>query len=201
MVTKAPSRLTPLDWRTLPAERVAPLYTAEIERWGSALEWETAKRLGRGRKGPPVGHRRGRRCHQRGWRDRRLVLLHRPQAGPADRIVHRVFRRRRASHARRRASRRDPFGRRHRDAVCVRRRAESCRSAPVARSDRRSLLVSRPRTSARGAAASYRTSENGVSTMCRRRPSSWAARTRVAMSPGRSRRAAWPKSGPTTCNS
>jgi len=43
MVIKGPSRLTPIDWRTLPAERVTPLYTAETERWGSALEWDTTK--------------------------------------------------------------------------------------------------------------------------------------------------------------
>src|SRR5262245_65064632 len=42
MVIKGPSRLTPIDWRTLPAERVTPLYTAETERWSSALEWDTA---------------------------------------------------------------------------------------------------------------------------------------------------------------
>jgi ribosomal protein S18 acetylase RimI-like enzyme len=43
MVIKGPSRLTPVDWRTLPAELVAPLYATEIDRWGSALEWDTAK--------------------------------------------------------------------------------------------------------------------------------------------------------------
>src|SRR5262245_51589864 len=42
MVIKGPSRLTPIDWRTLPAERVTPLYTSETERWGSVLEWDTA---------------------------------------------------------------------------------------------------------------------------------------------------------------
>jgi ribosomal protein S18 acetylase RimI-like enzyme len=36
-------RLTSIDWRTLSAERMAPLYAAEVERWASALEWETAK--------------------------------------------------------------------------------------------------------------------------------------------------------------
>jgi ribosomal protein S18 acetylase RimI-like enzyme len=43
MVTKSSSRLTPIDWRTLPPERVAPLYRAEIERWAGALDWDTAK--------------------------------------------------------------------------------------------------------------------------------------------------------------
>jgi ribosomal protein S18 acetylase RimI-like enzyme len=55
MVTKTPSRLTALDWRTLPAERVAPLYAAEIERWGSALEWETARDWEEVEKGRQLG--------------------------------------------------------------------------------------------------------------------------------------------------
>jgi ribosomal protein S18 acetylase RimI-like enzyme len=55
MVTKAPARLTPIDWRTLPAERVMPLYTTEIERWGSALEWDTAKDWDEVEKGRRLG--------------------------------------------------------------------------------------------------------------------------------------------------
>jgi ribosomal protein S18 acetylase RimI-like enzyme len=55
MVTKAPARLTPVDWRTLPAERVTPLYTSEIERWASALEWETAKDWEEVEKGRQLG--------------------------------------------------------------------------------------------------------------------------------------------------
>src|SRR5712691_9444826 len=47
MVTKGPSRPTPsrlnaVDWRSVSAERMASLYEAEIDRWGSALDWETA---------------------------------------------------------------------------------------------------------------------------------------------------------------
>lgn len=30
------------SWRDLPAERIAPLYEAEIDRWASTLDWETA---------------------------------------------------------------------------------------------------------------------------------------------------------------
>src|SRR5262245_50559619 len=55
MLTKTPSRLTPIDWRTLPAARVAPLYAAEIERWGSALEWDTAKDWDEVEKGRQLG--------------------------------------------------------------------------------------------------------------------------------------------------
>ena len=55
MVTKAPTRLIPIDWRTLPAERVAPLYTSEIERWSSALEWDTAKDWEEVEKGRQLG--------------------------------------------------------------------------------------------------------------------------------------------------
>jgi ribosomal protein S18 acetylase RimI-like enzyme len=55
MVTKAPSRLTPIDWRTLPAGRVAPLYAAEVDRWGSALEWDTAKDWDEVEKGRHLG--------------------------------------------------------------------------------------------------------------------------------------------------
>src|SRR5205085_6222626 len=43
MVMRGSPRLTPLDWQTLPAEQVTPLYAAEEERWASALEWDTAK--------------------------------------------------------------------------------------------------------------------------------------------------------------
>ncbi len=35
-------RLTLVDWRSLPAERVASLYAAEIDRWVSTLEWDSA---------------------------------------------------------------------------------------------------------------------------------------------------------------
>lgn len=55
MVIKGPSRLTPIDWRTLSIERVAPLYAAEIERWGSTLEWETAKDWDEVEKGRQLG--------------------------------------------------------------------------------------------------------------------------------------------------
>jgi ribosomal protein S18 acetylase RimI-like enzyme len=55
MVIKGPSRLTPVDWRTLPAERVASLYKTEIERWGSALEWDTAKDWDEVEKGRQLG--------------------------------------------------------------------------------------------------------------------------------------------------
>jgi hypothetical protein len=55
MVTKTSSRLTPIDWRTLPAGRVAPLYAAEIERWGSTLEWDTAKDWDEVEKGRQLG--------------------------------------------------------------------------------------------------------------------------------------------------
>src|SRR5215475_12874212 len=55
MVTKGPSRLTPIDWRTLSAERVAPLYAAEIERWESALEWDTAQDWDEVEKGRQLG--------------------------------------------------------------------------------------------------------------------------------------------------
>jgi ribosomal protein S18 acetylase RimI-like enzyme len=43
MRTPSPARLTSIDWQTLPAERVRPLYAAEIERWSSALEWDTGR--------------------------------------------------------------------------------------------------------------------------------------------------------------
>jgi ribosomal protein S18 acetylase RimI-like enzyme len=43
MMRPSPSRLTPVDWRTLPAEQVASLYDAEVERWSSTLEWDTSK--------------------------------------------------------------------------------------------------------------------------------------------------------------
>ena len=55
MVIKGPSRLTPVDWRTLPAERVASLYQTEIERWGSALEWDTANDWEQVEKGRQLG--------------------------------------------------------------------------------------------------------------------------------------------------
>jgi ribosomal protein S18 acetylase RimI-like enzyme len=55
MVTKTSSRLTPIDWRTLPAARVAPLYAAEIERWGSALEWDSTKDWDEVEKGRQLG--------------------------------------------------------------------------------------------------------------------------------------------------
>ena len=55
MVIKGPSRLTPVDWRTLPADRVAALYATEIERWGSALEWDTAKDWEEVEKGRQLG--------------------------------------------------------------------------------------------------------------------------------------------------
>jgi ribosomal protein S18 acetylase RimI-like enzyme len=35
-------RLTPVDWSTLPRERLTPLYAAETTRWASTLEWDTA---------------------------------------------------------------------------------------------------------------------------------------------------------------
>ena len=54
MVSK-PSRLTPVDWRTLSADRVKSLYAAEIERWNSALEWETAKDWEEVEKGRQLG--------------------------------------------------------------------------------------------------------------------------------------------------
>lgn len=55
MVIKGPSRLTPIDWRTLSTDRVAPLYAAEIERWGSALEWDTASDWEEVEKGRQLG--------------------------------------------------------------------------------------------------------------------------------------------------
>src|SRR5262249_2855247 len=55
MVTKGPSRLTPTDWRTLSTDRVKPLYAAEIERWGGALEWETANDWEEVEKGRQLG--------------------------------------------------------------------------------------------------------------------------------------------------
>jgi ribosomal protein S18 acetylase RimI-like enzyme len=55
MVIKGPSRFTPIDWRTLRAEQVAPLYTTEIERWSSALEWDTAKDWEEVEKGRQLG--------------------------------------------------------------------------------------------------------------------------------------------------
>ena len=54
MVSK-PSRLTPVDWCTLSADRVKSLYAAEIERWSSALEWETAKDWEEVEKGRQLG--------------------------------------------------------------------------------------------------------------------------------------------------
>jgi ribosomal protein S18 acetylase RimI-like enzyme len=42
MVTKPRTpRLIPIDWRSLPRERVQPLYAAEMQRWSTALEWNT----------------------------------------------------------------------------------------------------------------------------------------------------------------
>src|SRR5262245_1288667 len=55
MVTKSSSRLTPVDWRTLPPERVAPLYRTEIERWAGALDWDTAKDWQEVEKGRQLG--------------------------------------------------------------------------------------------------------------------------------------------------
>ncbi len=54
MVSK-PSRLTPVDWRTVSADRVKFLYAAEIERWSSALEWETAQDWEEVEKGRQLG--------------------------------------------------------------------------------------------------------------------------------------------------
>lgn len=43
MRTSLTSRLTSIDWRTLSAERMKPLYAAEVDRWSSTLEWDTAR--------------------------------------------------------------------------------------------------------------------------------------------------------------
>jgi ribosomal protein S18 acetylase RimI-like enzyme len=42
MVTKGSSRLSVHDWRKMPADRMMALYHAEIERWATALDWDTA---------------------------------------------------------------------------------------------------------------------------------------------------------------
>src|SRR5262245_33696717 len=55
MVTKTSSRMNAIDWRTLPAQPVAPLYAAEVERWGSALEWDTARDWDEVEKGRQLG--------------------------------------------------------------------------------------------------------------------------------------------------
>src|SRR5258708_6984846 len=55
MVTKGSPRLTAVDWRTLPADRVASLYAAEVERWASALEWDTATDWAEVEKGRQLG--------------------------------------------------------------------------------------------------------------------------------------------------
>lgn len=57
---RAPSRerLTPVDWTTLPRERMTALYAAEAARWASTLDWDTTGQwdeLERGRSLGTVG--------------------------------------------------------------------------------------------------------------------------------------------------
>jgi ribosomal protein S18 acetylase RimI-like enzyme len=47
------------DWREAPAERLAPLYAAEVRRWASVLEWDAAANFDQVEIGRQIGHVRG----------------------------------------------------------------------------------------------------------------------------------------------
>ena len=47
------------DWRDASAERVAPLYAAEVNRWASLLEWDAAASFEQVEQGRRLGHVRG----------------------------------------------------------------------------------------------------------------------------------------------
>ena len=47
------------DWRDATAERMAPLYAAEIERWSSVLEWDASANFDQVELGRRLGHVRG----------------------------------------------------------------------------------------------------------------------------------------------
>lgn len=47
------------DWRDAPADRIAPLYAAEVKRWASVLEWEAAANFEQVELGRRIGHVRG----------------------------------------------------------------------------------------------------------------------------------------------
>jgi ribosomal protein S18 acetylase RimI-like enzyme len=47
------------DWRDAPAERIDPLYDAEIKRWAALLEWDAAANFEQVELGRRIGHVRG----------------------------------------------------------------------------------------------------------------------------------------------